>query len=902
VKIERPKSEKRTAAEGKTRILEVIRWWHILILAAFVFVAFAAGAYSYRDGALRPAFELARGFLAEGFLSPKMPAVVQEAAHGIVDEARMYENNGLPTLYIDLPFESYQKLLDKRNEALKIGVLNTTDADFVPGEVKMQDGPKLDAKLRLKGDWTDHLEGEKWSFRINLKEEGQILGMRQFSIQTPASRNFLNEWAFHLNLQREGLLTTRYSFVNVLLNGKMMGIYALEENFAPEMIESQGRRQGLIIRFNEDPLWNNISTFWSQGITQAEGSNLSITTMDSAEINAFQESRISQDPTLSAEAKAARDSLRAFQEGTRPASEVFDVQQTGMFFALHDLWSAEHGAAWHNLRFYYTPVTGLLEPVAYDSMPFYTFISGTSISSAFIDSRIFNDPVIRTAYAQALQRISQPDYIEALVNDMSAEHDQLRSALQVEFPDSAIPAYHTLPVDWDKLRERAKGLLLELQPAEMVRGTYEAINLQPGSTGQPALGVDLVNLMMLPVEVERVEIDGRAFAISDTVPVLAPVIDPKTDVFTPEHLVVPLPQDVALTAESQVSVVTRVRGIDRDISTVLNGFGMPDGTQMGPAPRQPALEEVLAQHAFLQPDPNNASVLLVSQGTWDVQGDLILPPGIDLIVPAGTVLRFGESNILYVTGSLKLLGEANAPVLMTAQDSGWGGIVVINAANGSLWQYAAVEKTTGISRGGWIMTGGITFFKSDIKLDHVLIGNNQTEDAINVIHSQFDFVDSEWVNTFADAFDSDFSNGTVTNCYFHDVNGDAVDVSGTTATVSGTRMERITDKGVSAGETSTMTVENVQMDTVGIGVASKDLSRVTLSDTEIANARFSALAAYIKKPVYGPASIDAKNVTITGTQTANVAQTGSTILVDGKAVETVELDVDRLYQEGILGN
>ncbi len=116
----------------------------------------------------------------------------------------MYENNGLPTLYIDLPFKSYQQLLEKRNEALKIGVLNTPDADFVKGEVPLQDGPKLDAKFRVKGDWTDHLEGEKWSFRINLQEEGQILGTRQFSIETPSSRNFLYEWAFHKNLQKKG--------------------------------------------------------------------------------------------------------------------------------------------------------------------------------------------------------------------------------------------------------------------------------------------------------------------------------------------------------------------------------------------------------------------------------------------------------------------------------------------------------------------------------------------------------------------------------------------------------------------------------------------------------------------------------------------------------------------------
>jgi hypothetical protein len=213
-----------------------------------------------------------------------------------------------------------------------------------------------------------------------------------------------------------------------------------------------------------------------------------------------------------------------------------------------------------------------------------------------------------------------------------------------------------------------------------------------------------------------------------------------------------------------------------------------------------------------------------------------------------------------------------------------------------------VEKTGGIDRSGWAMTGGITFFKSTIVLEHTLLGNNQTEDVINVIHGVFKFHDCEFANTFSDALDSDFSTGEVTNCYFHDIAGDAVDVSGTQATISGSRMERITDKGVSVGEQSDITVKDVKMDTVGIGVASKDLSKALVTQTEIRKARFSALAAYIKKPVYGPASIDARGITVLDTEKAAVVQKGSTILLDGKAVPTVDLDVEQLYEEKILGN
>ena len=92
------------------------------------------------------------------------------------------------------------------------------------------------------------------------------------------------------------------------------------------------------------------------------------------------------------------------------------------------------------------------------------------------------------------------------------------------------------------------------------------------------------------------------------------------------------------------------------------------------------------------------------------------------------------------------------------------------------------------------------------------------------------------------------------------------------------------------------------MDTVGIGVASKDLSSVSINDSEIKNARYAGLAAYIKKPVFGPATITAENVNISDSLQLCVVQVGSTIQLNGKTMPQQDLDVDKLYAEGILGN
>ena len=95
----------------------------------------------------------------------------------------------------------------------------------------------IKVKLRLKGDWTDHLEGKKWSFRIHVKGKDQLFGMRRFSIQHPKVRGYYSEPLFMETLRHVGVLAPRYFFINVVINGDDLGIMALEEHFSKELLE-----------------------------------------------------------------------------------------------------------------------------------------------------------------------------------------------------------------------------------------------------------------------------------------------------------------------------------------------------------------------------------------------------------------------------------------------------------------------------------------------------------------------------------------------------------------------------------------------------------------------------------------------------------------------------------------
>ena len=81
--------------------------------------------------------------------------------------------------------------------------------------------------------------------------------MRRFSIQNPATRFYQAEAIYLEALRYFDVLAPRYQFVNVSLNGESMGLMALEESFSKELLESSDRREGVIVRYNENLLWSS---------------------------------------------------------------------------------------------------------------------------------------------------------------------------------------------------------------------------------------------------------------------------------------------------------------------------------------------------------------------------------------------------------------------------------------------------------------------------------------------------------------------------------------------------------------------------------------------------------------------------------------------------------------------
>lgn len=85
-----------------------------------------------------------------------------------------------------------------------------------------------------------------------------------------------------------------------------------------------------------------------------------------------------------------------------------------------------------------------------------------------------------------------------------------------------------------------------------------------------------------------------------------------------------------------------------------------------------------------------------------------------------------------------------------------------------------------------------------------------------------------------------------------------------TIIVEGTNFYYIDDKALSVGEGSEMTMANATIESAGAGAVAKDKSVLKIKDSQISNSRIAALMAYVKKPEYGSASIQAEGLVIEG--------------------------------------
>jgi len=258
-------------------------------------------------------------------------------------------------------------------------------------------------------------------------------------------------------------------------------------------------------------------------------------------------------------------------------------------------------------------------------------------------------------------------------------------------------------------------------------------------------------------------------------------------------------------------------------------------------------------------------------------------------------LQFSKDSYLIVKGALTAIGGKANPIIFKAISDSWKGIYVLNADNKSHLKNVDISNISALEDELLKLTGGITFYKSDVDFEDVKVSGINAEDAINIVNSSFSLNSVFIKGTISDGLDSDFSEGSVLYSKFLNIGGDALDFSGSNVSINQTQASNVKDKAISAGEESILNIENSNFSNIGIGIASKDGSQVNVLNTSFKNFKLSPAMTYIKKSFYEAPKLVLQNCDI-DTNSDFIAQTGTSIFVDGVQIKTQDLNVEKLYQ------
>ena len=741
-------------------------------------------------------------------------------------------------LALTIKDKAFRQLKQKRSEAFKLGILRTDEDSWVKATLS-DEGSTMPIKLRLKGDWLDHLQGDKWSFRIKVKDPHAWNRMKTFSVQSPAARYFALEWLLHHFWQEQDVLTTRYDFVRLEVNGDAKGAYAWEEHFDKQLLEYNARREGPILRYSEEALWDvRVRQNNTTGIDNYH--RPAIAEMHQASVKAFKESRTLTDPVLVAHYQTARQLLQAWQRGEQVAEQVFDLDRMGRYFAIADILGAAHTYIWHNQRFYFNPITQLLEPIGYDGFSGRPRKDPLPLAKALIENgtekdaapllQLFENEIFIEWYMHYLFTYSNADFLENYLERIWPEMQARIAFLKAEFP--------AIKISQARILERAKQLRSKFLPYDKhsVQASWALSNDQTAR-------LQLSNVHELPLQVIGVGTSARRIRDSLRKAVHLPAF----------RMGYPrVYRSIEAPIEARY-VFYKAYGLDSVFNTAILPY---TPSSQSPSPRQEIFKNRQIQSNSYYAVQGQQIRFHPKRHT--IAQPIVIPANYEVVLERGTELDFVEGAYFISKSPLQILGNSEYPVLITSSDQSGRGITILQAPAKSNIHYAVIDGLTNFQHKGWQLTGAMTFYESDVNISHSIIRNNHCEDALNIIRASFELDGVEIYNTYSDAFDADFCSGNIRNAYFHNTGNDAIDVSGSQITIENCIIEHSGDKGVSVGEESKAELHSLRIQAAQIGIASKDLSYVRVDEVELVNCR-QGFAAYQKKPEYGQSTIFVKD-------------------------------------------
>ena len=800
-----------------------------------------------------------------------------EKSETYIKHVKSAKSSNPKTIHIVLPEKNLIKLYEQRRLALEVGQYYKDDPRFT-GYLQgiLIDGQdSLQIKLRLKGLFQDHFEDSlKCSYKIKLKGDNTFMGMDRFAVQHPKTRGYMNEWYLHQLLNYSGLISIRYDFIEVIINGRNAGIYAVEENIHKNLIENNQLKEGPVFRFEvegEGPIFYH-------------------------KIKPYNGKRLKGDSILLLQYQYAKNMMYEFRNEAKSTSDIFDVEKMAKFFAIIDLTGHHHASHVFNLKFYYNPVTSLIEPLGYDNSSFIPLDSEGLLGTLKIvggqiknrgeilwknepfSERLFNDPIFFEAYMKYLQEFSKTEWLDSFFELNYREAQEKLNIIWRSYPEYNF-------VEKDVLYQNQEWIKNYLQK-------YKSPIIKKGTiyTNGDIQFLKLRNPNQLPVQLVSVKV------LDNLTPVYNVLLQPYFENENPIYVSIPIKCKVKDSAE--IVLTYKYFGTNNEQnSTYLCKVREEKKQQIEQIPALNRFSDLKDIEAF----EIAGDTIKIAKGNYTFSKDLIIEPGYLVWIEPGSKINLAQGAKFISKSPVIASGTALDSILFHSLDKSGQGLFVLNTNETSLFKFCQFKHLSNVHDRAWKLSGAVNFYKAEVRFEDCKFTENlKGDDALNVMNTEFKVSNCLFERINSDGLDCDFANGEVSNCLFNIIGNDALDFSGSNVLIKDCKINNAQDKALSAGENSVIEIHNVEIDQCEIGLTSKDNSKIIGDNIKITNSKI-ALCSFQKKAQFGPASIELKNSKIMATEINFLIEIGSHLLMDGEVIEGNQIDIESVFYGNIYG-
>lgn len=786
-----------------------------------------------------------------------------------MDEYPYSNFSSLPKININIPAIQQQKLDRFRRKAFLENRIAASSKKYFKSTGQINANKEIRLNYRLKGDWLDHLKDDKWSFRIKLKDSLQLFeGVKTFSVQNPITRSFLKEWLLHKVLASEDILTTKYDFIWLTINGKSKGIYAFEEHFEKYLLERQQRREAPIFKFNENGFWE---------VIEFQQKTLSIKPMqeyyalDVADIKPFKKGKTFKDSLLHQQFEKGSQLLSEFRSLNPKALHYIDHEKFGKYLALTDVFKNYHALNWINLRFYLNPISGLIEPVVYDgyeehpsvkwnSTPMIGYIDAqhNTISNLpqGIIAQLFKHPKFRKHYYESLNKYTSKNFLDAVFSDYAKDISRLTYEIQKEFP-----TYTFNKNDYYKNSDTLRSVIKNSQQHLLsAKNNFNYVSLwdwreqHAKTTYMPTL----TDSIFFPSIALKGQYKNKQLHLISYNP-------------SPIKVIGLIKKDTTLMLDHHPLLMDKYNPQDKPKQYVIDETKVKEVLyQIGNKEYKTKISkkahiDIHKSISFISPPLTDFfiekdGVLYLNKKETLIDHQLLLPADKKLKLIAGDQIRFVKNGALVVKGNIEMIGNKKDKIIITGENN-TNGIIVSSAGSVSVnMKHVTISNLGNVSTFNITTTGGLTIYKANCTISDCSFKNSLGEDLVNLVNCSSSISNSTFENAYSDALDIDYGKGKIVNCQFLNSQNDNIDISSAVYQIEKTASSNAKDKAISCGEHSTVTIINSTINNSVSGIVAKDKSVVSVSNSRISNCDFG-VKVFQKKPEYDGAQLIIKKTT-----------------------------------------